>query len=375
MRSFTSSVFSALTAIALCAPASSLLAQQVISARSGVVQYVEGHVTAGSEILNPKTGEFPSLKKDQVLRTEEGRTEILLTPGAFLRVGENSSVRMVSTSLSDTQVEFLEGSALVECDDLLKDNAVTILHGGTKVSLLKNGLYRFDGRPARVGVYSGEAQVSSSGGKTLVLKGGHQAPLEGLLAASSFDNKLEEDALYRWSARRSNYLAMANLSAAKAVQDSGSYWGSNIWAFNPYFGTYTFVPYDGILYSPFGYGFYSPFAAYNYYNLFPGYYPGNYYYPSSSGGGGGSGSKGGKTPYTPRQLGYTAGSRGSGVGAVSRGSAATGSAGRTGGGGGRSSGGALSGWSGGSSGYSGSSAAAAPAPSGGGHSSGGGHGH
>lgn len=319
MRLFSSVTIFAVSGAFLTLPA---FAQQVISARSGVVQYVEGDVTAGSEILNPKSGEFPALKKNEVLRTQTGRAEVLLTPGVFLRMGENSSIRMVANSLSDTQVEFIEGAILVEATDFLKDNSVSILYNGVKATLQKNGLYRFDGQPARVGVYSGEVEVAGTG-KTIAVKGGHQARLTDPLSSSSFDNKLEEDALYRWSSRRSDYVAMANVSAARQIQDSGRYYGSSLWAFNPWFGMYTYVPYGGSLYSPFGFGYYSPFDAMGFYNMYP-YYYGGYgypwgYYPSGGGsGGGGKATARNSTPYTSRQLGYSTGSRTSGVGVAGR---------------------------------------------------------
>ena len=48
------------------------------------------------------------------------------------------------------------------------------------------------------------------------------------------------------------------------------------WYYNPYFDMFTFVPMAGTLWSPFGYGFFSPLSIYNYYT------PGMYWY----GGGG-----------------------------------------------------------------------------------------
>lgn len=387
MRSFTSVHVSAILALSFAIPTGSLLAQQVISARSGVVQYVEGDATLGGEILNPKAGEFPAMKKNDVLRTSEmGRAEVLLTPGVFLRLGENSSIRMVANSLTDTQVEFIDGSVLVECDDLLKDNAVTFLYNGTKVSLQKNGLYRFDGNPARVGVYNGEAVVQAAGGKALPVKGGHQARLEGDLVASSFDSKLAEDALYRWSSTRSSYVAMANVSAANQIQNSGSYWGNSLWAFNPSYGMYTYVPYGASMFSPFGYGFFDPFDAMGFYNMYPMYYGyGGYGYPTgstvakNSGGGGSTGVRKGlppgrnRVPYTSsRQLGYATAARTARSGMMSRSS--VGSSARASGGG-YSGGGGFSG--GASRGFGGASSAGMASSAGhsGGGSSGGGGGH
>jgi len=70
-----------------------------------MIHYVEGKVLLEGQPVDPKFGEFPEVKNDQVLQTEEGRAEVLLTPGVFLRVSENSSFRMLSNRLSDTALE------------------------------------------------------------------------------------------------------------------------------------------------------------------------------------------------------------------------------------------------------------------------------
>src|ERR1700680_5108480 len=101
--------------------ASGGFAQSVISAHSGVIHYTEGKVSVDDKVFEQKTAEFAELKEKSVLKTEEGRAELLLTPGVFLRVGENSAVRMLSNHLSDTRVEVLNGEALIECDQLLPD--------------------------------------------------------------------------------------------------------------------------------------------------------------------------------------------------------------------------------------------------------------
>src|SRR5215469_5031803 len=85
------------------------MAQQAISARSGMVHYIEGKVYAGDQPIEEKFGNFPQVKESQVLKTEEGRAEVLLTPGVFLRVGEHSSFRMITNRLIDTRLEFLSG--------------------------------------------------------------------------------------------------------------------------------------------------------------------------------------------------------------------------------------------------------------------------
>jgi len=201
-----------------------------------------------------------------VFRTAEGKAEVLLTPGVFLRLAENSSVRMVSTKLTDTRVEVLTGSAMVEVDDLAtKDDSIMLLSKGNTILLVKRGLYRVDAESGLVKVYDGEALVKSETSQ-LTLRKGKEAVLSGALVAENFDPK-DDDELYRWSDRRSGYLAKANVSSASGLSSSyggyggyGSYgsYGRSGWLYNSMFGMYTYVPYDGFLFSPFGYGFYSP---------------------------------------------------------------------------------------------------------------------
>jgi hypothetical protein len=277
-------------------------AQYVISAHSGVVQYVEGAAYVNDTQVDPKFGQFPDIKENQVFRTTEGRAEILLTPGAFLRVAENSSIRMVSNKLTDTRVEVLTGSAMLECDDIQKDNAIMLLYQGNTMIPVKHGLYRVDSEPARFAVFDGEAIVKGQSGQ-VTLKGGKQTALNGVLMAENFDKK-DGDDLYRWSARRSGYLSKANVSSAMGMRNTGygGYSGS-AWQWNSMFGLYTYVPYRGMYYSPFGYGFYSPYTVGNYY-----YYPGNNYY----GGGGGSSTTATSSAYTASHIGSLNGSRSSG---------------------------------------------------------------
>jgi hypothetical protein len=276
---------------------SSLHAQYVISAHSGLVQYVEGKAYLNDTLVEPKFGKFPEIKENQELRTGEGRAEVLLTPGVFLRMSENSSIRMLSTRLTDTRVEILTGSAMVECDDAPKDNAVTLLYKGATMLLVKHGLYRLDANQARFQVYDGESIVKSETGP-LTLKSGKRTTLAGALIAENFDRR-QGDELYIWSSQRSSYLAKANVASAMALRDSGSYSGapSGSWSWNPMFGMFAFVPSSGTLYSSFGGSFWSPYTV--------GDYNTGYYY-----GGGRSSFSKGMSSYAASsgsQVGYASG--------------------------------------------------------------------
>jgi hypothetical protein len=269
--------------LALGLTAGSACAQYVISAHAGVVQYVEGRAYLNDQQVEPKFGQFPDIKENQEFRTEQGRAEILLTPGVFLRLGESSSVRMLSNHLTDTRVEVLSGSAMVECTDVPKDNSIQVVYKGDTIRLQKQGLYRIDTEPARFKVYDGEAVVTDASGQ-LTVKGGKATDLAGVLMAENFDRK-DQDSLYSWSERRAGYVAQANIVSANTVNNSGGYgysgYGSSLfansglgyggvgygssslggWMFNPMFGMYTYMPYSGFGYSPFGYTYFSPYTV------------------------------------------------------------------------------------------------------------------
>jgi hypothetical protein len=270
--------------------AGSACAQYVISSHSGVIQYVEGRAYLGDKPIEPKLGQFPDIKENQEFRTADGRAEVLLTPGVFLRLGENSSLRMLSTRLTDTRVELLSGSAIIECNEIPKDNAIQLVYKKDSIQLQKQGLYRLDTEPAHFQVFEGEAVLTDASGQ-LTLRGGKETNLAGVLMAENFDRKADDqDALYRWSDRRASYVAQANVVSASAVGNNyagGGYGYNDLaygglgygglglgglgfggfgynpgflggWAFNPMFGMYTYLPYSGFGYSPFGYTYYSP---------------------------------------------------------------------------------------------------------------------
>jgi hypothetical protein len=248
---------------ALALTASIAVAQPVISAKSGVVQHVEGRVLLNGEITRPKFAQFPELKTGQSLATEEGRVEMLLTPGVFLRMPENSEVKMLSNSLTNTGLEIVSGSALIEVAELLKDNAIYFQVGDARIQMEKSGLYRIDTNPMRLQVYEGRADVVTSAGK-LTAKKGNQVDLDAAkLASAKFDTKTSDE-FYRWSSRRTSYISAANVTSARTAGSSSYTSGGNAglgsWNWNPYFGMFTYMPMRGVYYSPFGSAFYSPGA-------------------------------------------------------------------------------------------------------------------
>ena len=80
--------------------------------------------------------------------------------------------------------------------------------------------------------------------------------------------------MYRFSSLRSQYLAEANGDAARLYAGGGPGWYGAGWYWDPWFTAYTWIPGNGYFYSPFGWGFYSPwFVSYSpfYYGRYYGY--------------------------------------------------------------------------------------------------------
>jgi hypothetical protein len=271
-------------------------AQQVISAKSGLLSYVEGNVTLNGEPADFSGVHFSDVKENSVVRTADGRAEVLLTPGVVLRMGENTSLRMISNRLVDTRLELLTGSAVVEADQIAKDTSVTIVCKDGVVTLPKAGLYRFDTEPAQIKVFKGDADVEL-GGASQVVSGGHLLALSNGSTATVAKFDVEDtDSLDRWSHRRGSYLAMANASAANSLVSSGggsgiyglggyglrgyglAGWGlagcSSAWAYNMYYNMMTYMPCYGSLWSPYGYRFWSPYTIYRYNGFAPPIYGG-----------------------------------------------------------------------------------------------------
>ena len=234
--------------------AASLPAQTAISVRSGLINHLQGQAFLDGKSVEFKPTRFLSVGKGSELRTGEGLAEVLLGPGAVLRLGENSSFRMISTDLADTRLELLTGAIIVERAGEGKEDseAIRISNGGAAIDLVKKGVYRVDFAPARLMVYDGEAKVLRDG-QTQSVKKSKMLALQGVSVAEKFDNRTG-DSLFRWARRRAEYLSVANVSAARSMEQFGFASGSaSGWVFNPFFGSYTYLPASGVYDSFWGY--------------------------------------------------------------------------------------------------------------------------
>ena len=115
-------------------------------ARPGTINYVEGQVNFdGQEVATSSLGSM-EVAPGHVLQTDHGKAEMLLTPGVFLRLGDNSAVRMVEPSLTDTRVDLLRGRAMLEVDLLQKENRLAVRDGVRQRADCEEGFIRVQRR-------------------------------------------------------------------------------------------------------------------------------------------------------------------------------------------------------------------------------------
>lgn len=261
--------FSTLAAvIALALPAN---AQSVISTHSGVIYFFEGAVYLGDQALESHLGRFPCVPQGAELRTAEGRAEVLLTPGVFLRMGERSAIRMIADNLADTQVELRTGSAIVDSGEPNSGTSVTLIYKDWRIHFLQKGVYRIDSDPPRLWVHQGEAEVfAGPAGQPMSIKPGMNLPFAGVLVPEQSSDE-PGDALSDWANGRGQSIAADNAITAQIDEDPA--------AATLGLGSFTYFPLLGVSSAGLGsFGTYSSYLPYQ-----PGfnsiYLPGYTYQP------------------------------------------------------------------------------------------------
>jgi hypothetical protein len=225
----------------------------------GVVIF-DGH----SAQSRPVRGE--RLRSGQAIRTRRGKAELLLTPGSFLRIGDDSEVRLLSRSLENTSVKVVRGKALLDAQAGDRRD-LTIIMDGTSTRIDKKGLYGFNARRETVGVLHGKATVYQ-GDSRVTLKNNHQLFIGGhpsLEIRKLNKRAFKSSPLYRWSKDRNRYENRAKRSVQEAIAQSGHWYGPG-WYWSKFWGFYTYLPSAGWGYGPY-------FGPYN------GAYIGPYYGP------------------------------------------------------------------------------------------------
>jgi len=247
----------------------------------GALNYVEGSAFLQGQKLNSSSVGTSTMDPGEVLHTANGKAEVLLTPGVFLRVNENSAVKMISPDLASTQVELLSGEAGVEVDELHPQNNLEIIDNGVTTRLGKTGFYEFlagqsgnnAGDQAKVLVFSGKAQVETGDGHHQDLGKGREMALvpDATMKPQKFNTSEAQDSLVSWSKLRSQYMAEQSEQYADAYGWAGyPGWYGNPWGLGwgwagpwagwgwggPGFWGYPGPVFYGGYYHHFGHGYY-----------------------------------------------------------------------------------------------------------------------
>lgn len=229
----------------------------VISAKAGGVSQIEGDVKVKRDGAAIDAGQVLAKgdvlrDKDRVVTGTDGRAEILLNPGSYLRIGENAEFELTVASLDSLQIQIVRGSAIVEANTIGGDKGanVSIVTGQTTVRLEKAGLYRINatGAATEIYVWEGAARVGSQivkSGRRITIGAGASAA-----AIAKFDRS-NLDSLDRWSASRADELAKLNerlervaleSTLASNSWNSDSYFSSGYWVFDRRTRTWCYVP-------------------------------------------------------------------------------------------------------------------------------------
>ena len=217
---------------------------------------------------------------DRVRTDFDGRVEILLNPGSYLRVGGNSEVEMSNNSLDNLELRLIKGTAIVEAtgvDDLELNINISTPH--TKLAIVRHGLYRVSvvpGDTTELVVRKGRVVLSDNQTK---VKGGNKVVFSqtntSVAKLTDADKKAEEE-IDVWSKQRAETLAKVNrrtthgmlATAFSSNIDPFRSWrysrGYGLWFFNAHAGCYTFIPWYYGWRSPYGTsyttGTYNPYA-------------------------------------------------------------------------------------------------------------------
>ena len=248
----------------------------VISAKAGGVNAVTGRAS----MLPHGNGEWQQLTikedleaGDLVKTGVDGRVEMLLNPGSYLRVGENSEFELADNSLENLEVHLIKGTAIVEvtgADDEELFIGITTPH--TRMSIVRRGLYRVSvvpGNTTELIVRKGRVMLEDSHTK---VKGGNKV----VFSSNSFSvarledaNKKNLDALDGWSKDRAQSLAKENSRindrtlTALASSFNDDWFSSSLfrqrrlgfWLYRSGSSCYTFIPYYRRHGSPYGGGY------------------------------------------------------------------------------------------------------------------------
>ena len=247
--------------------------KHVISAKAGGVNAVSGRV------MVTRSGQGPQLLSNQddlksgdlVTTGVNSQTEILLNPGSYLRVAENSELVLSDSSLDNLLVRLNRGSVIIEAtgadDTQLRIGVDT---DQQQLIIARRGIYRINATAGSTELVVEKGRAFARNNPRELIKGGKKVTYTGGTAFIAKLEKSDRDAFDLWSKDRGKALARANDKlSARALNGflnsrllwTGEFSGrSGLWTFNPFMRCYTFLPFQYGWSSPYG-GFYGQYIS------------------------------------------------------------------------------------------------------------------
>jgi hypothetical protein len=174
--------------------------------------------------------------------------ELLLAPGSFLRLAENSSVVFESNSVNNTVVRIMSGSALLEADVIEPRLPVRVIVGARKVRIESAGLYRLTAETAAVIAGALHIELEKDNMEYGIGKGRQVTATSSSYQETSISSDDQNYDLDRWSADRSYQLAAANFMAHYGDSRPNFFLfqsrspNNAAWIFSPILNAFTFIP-------------------------------------------------------------------------------------------------------------------------------------
>ena len=262
----------------------------VISAKAGGINAITGQASmhGKGEVDWQQLMITDDLQAGDCVRTaNDGRVEILLNPGSYLRVGGNSEVELMNNSLANLEFRLLRGTAVVEASGVEETQMlINISTPHARLAIDRQGLYRLNVVPddatvlfVRKGRVILDSHTKVKGGNKIVFS----ATTVSVAKLTDDEKKLEKEvAIEQWSKERAETLAKVNrrindrmlTSAFAAGNASDFFWlgyrRAGLWFYNSRAGCYTFLPY-GFYYASSPYGISYPTTLYGSPGGFTGY--------------------------------------------------------------------------------------------------------
>ena len=230
-----------------------MLMQYVVATKAGLVNDVKG-------LTNVKPMQM--VEANVPVRTgPTGFAELLLTPGAYLRLGSNAEVVLDNTGLTSVALHVNAGEAIIEVVEITGETPIRVTTGQTSVNLRDPGIFRF--RDGVATVIEGKFETATE--PPVPYRKGWEVTYNINYRArktSQAQTVSAVAALDTYSDQRSALMARANATLAPTISQSTATYGNPYWLYSPTIGGLTYIPLRSIR-SPYGYRYTGVGATWN----------------------------------------------------------------------------------------------------------------